>query len=66
MMHITKHEQLVKNIEKTAGGEKLNEKAINYHVEYSKACHDLEHRMQVIQKRNPFMIAAEQAKCQEV
>lgn len=58
MMQQAKHEQLVKSIEKTAG-EKMSENQINCHIEYSKACHKLEQRMQVCQKRNPVMLQAE-------
>jgi hypothetical protein len=46
MMQVAKHELLVKNIQKKAG-EKLTENQLSCHVEYSKACHALEQRMQV-------------------
>lgn len=58
-MQVAKHEQLVKSIEKTAG-EKLTANQLDCHVEYSRACHQLEKRMQVMQKRNPVMLAAEE------
>lgn len=58
MMQVAKHEQLVKRIERTAG-EKLPENQLNCHIEYSKACHALELRMQVSQKRNPVMLVAD-------
>lgn len=58
MMQHAKHEQLVKSIEKKAG-EKMSDSQINRHIAYSKACHRLEQRMQVCQKRNPVMLVAE-------
>lgn len=57
-MQQAKHEQLVKNIERKAG-EKMSENQITRHIAYSKACHKLEQRMQVCQKRNPVMLVAE-------
>ena len=62
MMKVAQHEQLVKGIQRTAQQDKMSKNQLNCHVEYSRAFHALEQRMQMCQKRNPIMIATDKDK----